>query len=343
MTSETKRRTIATLLLGSPLAWGLVACGNESGETTETPAETTTSTPTEGSGSEGTAGGGAPVAPPPGGDGLTEDGERVIFAGTRRQGSQRPAYDPAHLVREPNAPDPQGGDFTLDEAVEGMTTDGELVAEIGTDFGTMFCDLYADRAPRTVANFIGLVRGTRPWWDMRAGQWVTRPYYRGLTFHRVIPGYIVQGGDYLADGTGAVGYTMPYEPHETLRHDRAGMLALATLEGPNTGGGQIYITDGPAPQLDGSATVFGHCIPEDLVSQIARLPQSGSPDNRPLTPFHMTRVVIRRVPGGADAARATPPRLPPGEPETGRGASEDPSEARGRIRDLPRAGDPHQH
>jgi peptidyl-prolyl cis-trans isomerase A (cyclophilin A) len=230
MTNETKRRRIAAFLLGAPLAWGLGGCGNEGGQTAETPPETT-ATATEGSGAEGTSVA-PPVAPPPGGDGLTEDGERVIFAGTRRQASQQPAYDPAHLVREPNAPDPQAGDFTLDEAVEGMTTDGELVAEIGTDFGTLFCDLYADRAPRTVANFIGLARGTRPWWDMRAGQWVTRPYYRGLTFHRVIPEYVVQGGDYLADGTGAIGFTMPYEPHETLRHDRAGMLALATLDGP---------------------------------------------------------------------------------------------------------------
>jgi peptidyl-prolyl cis-trans isomerase A (cyclophilin A) len=347
MTNAIQRRAAAVFLIGAPLACGLPACGSEGGEPGGEGVGAASPEATTAAG-EGAAGGGegASTAPSPGGVGLTEEGERVIFAGTRPVTTGRPAYDPAHLVREPNAADPQAGDFTLDEAVAGMTTDGELVAEIGTDFGTLFCDLYADRAPRTVANFIGLVRGTRPWWDARAGQWVTRPYYRGLTFHRVIPGYIVQGGDYLADGSGAVGYTLPHEPHETLRHDRAGMLALATLDGPDTGGGQIYITDGPAPQLDGTATIFGHCIPEDLVSQISRLPQSGSPDNRPLTPFHMTRVLIRRVLGGADAAGATPPRLPPGEPETGRAASEDPSEVRGRMRDLPRAPmprDPHQH
>ncbi len=325
------RTIVAGLLVVS-----LGACGNEAqqtegeGEGTETtaPPETTTSDPT------------TPRAPP-GGTGTTEDGETVIFAGGRRA-AERPTYDPAHLVREPNAPDPEAGDFTLDEAVAGMTTDGQLVAEMGTDFGTLFCDLYADRTPRTVANFIGLVRGTRAWWDVRAGQWVTRPYYRGLTFHRVIPEYIVQGGDYLGDGTGTIGYTMPYEPHETLRHDQRGMLALATLDGPDSGGGQIYITDGPAAQLDGTATIFGHCLPEDLVSQIARLPQSGAPDNRPLTAFHVTRVLIRRVAGGAASAQATPPRLPPGEPEQPRGASEDPSEARGRIRDLPRAPTGHE-
>ncbi|MBN8617014.1 MAG: peptidylprolyl isomerase [Deltaproteobacteria bacterium] len=321
------RSMVAGLLVAS-----LSACGNEAQtEGTEPEATTETAEPTTTSTEPATP------APPPGGTGTTEDGETVIFAGSARRPAERPAYDPAHLVREPNAPDPEAGDFTLDEAVAGMTTDGQLVAEMGTDFGTLLCDLYADRTPRTVANFIGLVRGTRPWWDARAGQWVTRPYYRGLTFHRVIPDYIVQGGDYLGDGTGTIGYTLPYEPHETLRHDQRGMLALATLEGPDSGGGQFYITDGPAAQLDGTATVFGHCLPEDLVSQIARLPQSGAPDNRPLTPFHVTRVLIRRVPGGAAAAQATPPRLPEGEPETPRGASPDPSETRGRIRDLPRA------
>ncbi|MBX7197242.1 MAG: peptidylprolyl isomerase [Sandaracinaceae bacterium] len=323
-------RRLATLVLVSGLA--CVGCGNESGETSTTEGQETPPATSQGSGPESTA----PVVPPSG-VGQTEDGQTVIFAGGHGPQAQRPSYDPAHLVREPTTPDPEAGDFTLDEAVAGMTTDGQLVAEIGTDFGTLLCDLYADRAPRTVANFIGLVRGTRPWWDARAGQWVTRPYYRGALFHRVIPEYIVQGGDYLGDGTGTIGYTMAYEPNETLRHDRAGVLALATLDGPNTGGGQIYITDGPTPQLDGTATIFGHCMPEDLVSQIARLPQSGSPDNRPLTPFHMTRVLVRRVPGGAAAAQATPPRLPEGEPEMGRGASQDPSEVRGRLQDLPPA------
>jgi peptidyl-prolyl cis-trans isomerase A (cyclophilin A) len=321
--------TIALVLLG--------ACGEGQGETTTSTEPT--SSPGAASTAESEAAGTPNESAPARGIGRTEDGETIVFAGEPPRPS-RPAYDPQRLVREPNAPDPQAGDFTLDEAVEGMTTDGQLVAEIGTDFGTLLCDLYADRTPRTVAAFIGLVRGNRPWWDARAGQWVTRAYYRGLTFHRVIPGYIVQGGDYLGDGSGTVGFTVPYEPHETLRHDQAGMLALATLDGPDSGGAQFYITDGPAPQLDGTATVFGRCMPEDLVSQIARLPQTGSPDNRPLTPLHITRALIRRVPGGAASASATPPRLPPGEPEVGRGASPDPSDIRASIRSLPRGTPP---
>lgn len=328
-------RTATRAALGAVCFLALAsACGGE----TEGGEAISTSTPASTSAEPSSAPGGAPslASVTPRGEGRTEDGERIIFAGGPPRAPERPAYDPARLIREPNTPDPENGDFTLDEAVAGMTTDGQLVAELGTDFGTLLCDLYADRTPRTVASFIGLVRGNRPWWDARAGQWVTRPYYRGLTFHRVIPGYIVQGGDYLGDGTGTVGFTVPHEPHETLRHDRAGMLALATMNGPDSGGAQIYITDGPAPQLDGTATIFGRCLPEDLIAQIARLPQSGSPDNRPLTPFHITRALIRRVPGGAAAATPTRPRLPPGEPEVGRGASPDPSDVRAGIRALPR-------
>ena len=308
------------------LAIALAACGSEA--STPAPTEATSTTlevdPT------------VPVVPQ-GGVGVTTDGTEIIFAANRPQPPHRPAYDPERIIRVPNAPDPQAGDFTLDEAVAGMPTDGQLVVELGTDFGSLYCDLYADRAPRTVANFVGLVRGTRPWWDGRAGQWVSVPYYRGFPFHRVIPGYIIQGGDHLEDGTGAVGYTMAYEPSETLRHDRAGMLVLATSDGPNSGGAQIYITDGPQPQLDGTATVFGHCIPEEIVSQIARVPQVGAPTNRPTAPFVITRALIRRVPGGATAALPPPPprrTLEQVLEEQGRAGSEV-EELRQRARALP--------
>lgn len=261
--------------------------------------------------------------------GVTDEGEQIVFAGRTPPADRRAAQTASdRLVREPTEPDPEAGDFTLDEAVEGMPIDGQLVAEISTDLGTIFCDLYADRTPRTVANFIGLARGRRPWWDARAATWRRQPYYRGTTVHRVIPEYVIQGGDYLDDGSGTIGYTIPYEPHETLSHDRAGRLAMATTDGRDTAGAQFYITDGPAPQLDGTATIFGQCRPEDVVSRIARVPQSGSPDNRPLTPVRIARVLIRRVEGGAGAARITVPQLPPGEPAVGRGASPGPSELR---------------
>ena len=262
--------------------------------------------------------------------GVAEDGTTIIFAGPRS--AQRQAVrgttrnDEERLIREPNQPDPEGGDFTLEEAVVGLPIDGTLVAEIGTDMGTLLCDLYADRAPNTVANFVGLARGLRPWWDARAGEWVRQPYYRGLTFHRVIPEFMIQGGDYLGDGTGTVGYTLDDEPHDTLAHDRAGQLAMANHEGPDTAGAQFFVTDGPAPQLDGQGyTIFGQCQPTDLVSQIARVPQNPAEGNRPLTPVTIRRLLIRRVEGGVAQARPTQPQRPAGEPEVPRGASGDPT------------------
>ncbi|HJL18897.1 MAG TPA: peptidylprolyl isomerase [Sandaracinaceae bacterium LLY-WYZ-13_1] len=270
--------------------------------------------------------------------GVADDGSTIIFGGPRRSegqavsGSRSTDYDEEHLIREPNTPDPEEGEFTLEEAVVGLPIDGSLVVEIGTEMGTLLCDLYADRAPNTVANFVGLARGRRPWWDARAGEWRTEPYYQGLTFHRVIPDFLIQGGDYLGDGTGTVGYTIDDEPHDTLAHDRAGQLAMANHEGPDSAGAQFFITDGPAPQLDGQGyTIFGQCRPTHVVSQIARVPQDPGEGNRPLTPVHIQRLMVRRVEGGAEAAEPTRPQLPEGEPERPTGASPGPAELRGRL------------
>ncbi len=267
---------------------------------------------------------------------VTEDGARIpiVFAGphsdTRSQGAQSHDYDEDDLIREPNLPDPEHGDFTLEEAVAGLPVDGTLVAEIGTELGTLMCDLYADRAPRTVANFVGLARGARPWWDARAGEWVHRPYYRGLTFHRVIPEYLVQGGDYLGDGTGTIGYSIPDERDDSLVHDRAGQLCMANHDGANSAGAQFFLTDGPAPQLDAESgyTIFGQCQPQHIISEIARVPQNPDQGNRPLTPIHIARLLIRRVEGGAAAAQPMQARLPAGEPEQPVGASPGPFESR---------------
>jgi peptidyl-prolyl cis-trans isomerase A (cyclophilin A) len=265
----------------------------------------------------------------------TPTGETVVFAGPHNRGSERTQgrsstrYDEDELIREPNEPDPEGGEFTLEEAVEGMPIDGALIAEIATQFGDILCELDPRRSPIATANFIGLARGLRPWWDARAGEWVRRPYYAGLTFHRVIPEYLIQGGDYLGDGTGTVGYTIADESDDTLAHDRAGQLAMANMDGPNSAGAQFFISDGPAPPLDGQGyTIFGQCRPTDVIAQIARVPQNPDEGNRPLTEVTIRRVLIRRVVGGLAAAEPTRPEIPE-ELRTPRGASPDPS-ARGR-------------
>lgn len=336
-----RRALVVCLALGSLVP----GCGEERA-----------STPTEGEGEGATATTEHTPPEPVRTHGTTEDGEEIVFAGRRREPVSTPAaigrvargtIDREHLILVPTSPDPEAGDFTLEEAVVDMPIDGDLVAEIRTDFGAILCDLYADRAPRAVASFIGLARGRRPFWDAAGGTWASRPYYSGLTFFRVVPGFLIQSGDYLEDGTGTVGFTVPFEPHETLSHDRAGRLALATRDGDHdTGAAQFYITDGPNQALDGTATIFGQCGPEDLIAQIARVVQSGEPENRPLSPITIPRILIRRVDGGAAAATPTMPTHPAGEPEVGRAASAGPSELRERLeraleeRESRRTGEP---
>jgi len=327
---------VPALALG--LALSGIACGDDDGE------------------EEGAERAGRTVTPGVSGEvARTEDGYDIVFsnpsaagrAADERRAAERErqrARAEEELVREPNAPDPHDGAFTLEEAVVGMPVDGQLVAEINTDLGTIFCDLHADRAPNTVANFIGLTRGIRKWWDARAGAWVEEPAYRMTKISRVVPNFMIQAGDYLGDGSGTVGYTIDDEIHETLQlHDRAGQLCMAPTEA-NENGAQFFITDGPATHLDGSYTIFGQCRPEDIIANIARVPQGGAPDNAPLTDVVIERILIRRVEGGAANARRSQPRLPEGyDPETpARGASPGPTELRNqreeRIRLLREAG-----
>ena len=193
--------------------------------------------------------------------------------------------------RRPTEPDPTGGTFTLEDATEGLAGSGPLVAEIETDLGRLRCRLYADQAPTTVANFVGLARGRRPFWDTHQGAWVTRPFYDGVIFHRVIPGFMVQGGDPAGRGTGGPGYRFDDEIVPGLVHDRAGILSMANA-GPGTNGSQFFVLDGAAPHLNGRHTVFGECSPASAVARIARVPQG--PGNRPLTDVVMRSVRIGR-------------------------------------------------
>jgi peptidyl-prolyl cis-trans isomerase B (cyclophilin B) len=130
------------------------------------------------------------------------------------------------------------------------------IAHIETDRGEIVAQLFDKEAPETVANFVGLARGEKAWRDPKSGQWVQRPYYDGLTFHRVIDDFMIQGGCPLGSGTGGPGYQIKDEllgnPHKHLE----GTLSMAHA-GPNTGGSQFFICHGPQPHLDGKHTVFG--------------------------------------------------------------------------------------
>jgi peptidyl-prolyl cis-trans isomerase A (cyclophilin A) len=213
------------------------------------------------------------------------------------------------VVQPPDSPDPHAGKFTLAEALKGLPTKGTLSASIATGMGTLQCDLFEDKAPNTVANFVGLARGLRKFWSGKDHAWVSRPYYDGTTFHRVIPDFMIQGGDWAGDGSGGMFYTIPDELHPSLKHDRAGQLCMAN-RGPNTNEAQFFITEAAAEHLDSSYTIFGQCAPTDLVNRIARVPQSGPPNNRPLTPVVINHVTISRrgaaQSGNAPAASAVP-------------------------------------
>ena len=154
--------------------------------------------------------------------------------------------------------DPVEGLFEIEAALEGLPEEGELWVEIVTARGIIDCLLYEDLTPVTVANFVGLARGRRPWYERDSDEWIEgQPYYDGTVFHRVIPGFMVQGGDPSGTGRGNPGYVIPDEILPELGHD-GGALAMAN-KGPNTGSAQFFVVLEPAVHLDGLHTVFGRC------------------------------------------------------------------------------------
>ena len=155
----------------------------------------------------------------------------------------------------------------LSHYVADLGPEGALLAVIETSEGTIRCQLYDDKTPMTVANFVGLARGLKPY----QGRGNTpKPFYDGLLFHRVIPRFMIQGGDPKGDGTGGPGYQFDNEIHPLARHDGPGTLAMAN-SGPDTNGSQFYITERAHASLDDKYTVFGRCKNVDVVRTIARV------------------------------------------------------------------------
>jgi peptidyl-prolyl cis-trans isomerase A (cyclophilin A) len=166
-------------------------------------------------------------------------------------------------------------------------------AQFETTEGSFTVRLFEKEAPKTVANFVGLAEGTKEWRDPSTGQKKTSPYYDGIIFHRVISGFMIQGGDRLGTGTGGPGYNFGDEFHPSLRHSRAGILSMANA-GPNTNGSQFFITLGPTPHLDNRHSVFGEVVEGlDVIKKIGSVP-TGSQD-RPVKPVVMNRVTIKRI------------------------------------------------
>jgi peptidyl-prolyl cis-trans isomerase A (cyclophilin A) len=167
-----------------------------------------------------------------------------------------------------------------------------VYAEFITSEGNFTVLLHDREAPRTVENFIGLAEGTKPWTDPRTNQKVTQPYYDGVIFHRVIDGFMIQSGDPLGQGIGGPGYNFADEFHPSLRHSKAGILSMAN-RGPNTNGGQFFITLGPTPHLDDRHSVFGEVTDGmDVVRKIGGA-RTGDRD-RPLKDITIQSVKISR-------------------------------------------------
>lgn len=178
--------------------------------------------------------------------------------------------------------DPLNGSFSLADATKDLKGNGPIVAKLETSKGTLQCKLFDDKAPVTVANFIGLATGKRPWRDPNSGAWVNKPAYDGTTFHRIIKGFMIQGGDAKGNGTGEPGYVIRDEIWDGAKHDRAGLLCMAN-RGPNTNGAQFFITDAAAAHLDGGYTIFGECAPEQIVHDIANVSVAGEHPTQPVT------------------------------------------------------------
>jgi peptidyl-prolyl cis-trans isomerase A (cyclophilin A) len=222
----------------------------------------------------------APAAPPAAGNDMKP--EPV---------AKEPPKDPApaagggDTVRPPTAAD-------LAEYTKDLSGTGQLTATIETSMGAFHCALFPDKAPMTVANFIGLATGKKPWTNPRTQQVEKgKPFFDGLIFHRVIPRFMVQGGDPLGEGVGGPGYQFDDEVGNGLTM-QPGTLAMANA-GPGTNGSQFFITEiGPA-WLNNKHTIFGQCKEVDLVKKITAVPRS--PADKPNTPVTITKIEFSKA------------------------------------------------
>ena len=184
--------------------------------------------------------------------------------------------------------------LVIDEtaAALGIKPGMPLFATFKTSMGDITVELFWEKAPKTVRNFVELAEGKKPWTDPKTQQQVTKKLYDGTIFHRVIPNFMIQGGDPMGTGMGGPGYKFADEFVADLKHDAAGTLSMAN-SGPNTNGSQSFLTDVPTPHLDGRHTVFGRAVQgTELIGQIARVEKAAQ--DRPKTDVVLKTVVIGR-------------------------------------------------
>ncbi len=178
----------------------------------------------------------------------------------------------------------------------GLDPNQELWAKLKTSRGTILCRLEPAKAPGLVSNFVALAEGTKEWTDPTTQKTRTDPLYDGTSFHRVVPGFAIQGGDPSGTGHGGPGFRLPDEFHPDLKH-HAGTLSLAN-RGPNTNGSQFFITEASTPHLDGKHSVLGYCEPLSLIKDIGSVPiqtvEGADESTRPVDPVLIEHLTIHR-------------------------------------------------
>jgi peptidyl-prolyl cis-trans isomerase A (cyclophilin A) len=165
-------------------------------------------------------------------------------------------------------------------------------AILHTNHGDITINLFGDHAPKTVANFVGLATGTKEYADPKTGKPTTGKFYDGVVFHRIIDGFMIQGGDPLGTGTGGPGYTFADEIHPELAFSKPYLLAMANA-GPGTNGSQFFITLGPTPHLNRRHTIFGEVADQasrDVVDTIGKVPTARG--DRPVDDVVITSVDV---------------------------------------------------
>lgn len=200
----------------------------------------------------------------------------------------------AHTQSSTTAQLPDAPSTTAQEVPAAVPTGPTVLFD--TTMGRLTCKLFSKESPKTVDNFIGLATGTKEWTDPVTQQKMTgKPFYDGTTFHRVIPQFMIQGGDRLGTGAGDAGYFFDDELSPSLRFDVPGRLAMANA-GPNTNGSQFFITERAVPELNGKHTIFGQCDAHSvlIVASIARVERNS--EDKPNTPVVVNKVTI--VPEG---------------------------------------------
>ncbi|KFE70120.1 peptidylprolyl isomerase [Hyalangium minutum] len=179
----------------------------------------------------------------------------------------------------------------------------DIYATLKTSQGDIVVRLFSKDAPKTVANFVGLASGEKEWTDPRTGQKTKRPLYEGTIFHRVIPNFMVQGGDPMGTGMGDGGYSFEDEFQSGRKFDKKGLLAMANA-GPNTNGSQFFITTSTPAHLNNRHTIFGEVVKGyDVVEKISLAPRDAM--DRPNTEIELTKIELSdKAPKGVPAAPA---------------------------------------